>query len=55
MVTILGVIIGLPLFGFIGLIFGPLLISIFLLFLKIYIKEYFPKFRTYDANTDEIF
>ncbi len=38
---ILGVIIGIPLFGFMGIIFGPLLISIFILFLKIYRIEYF--------------
>ncbi len=41
LVTILGVIIGIPLFGFMGIIFGPLLISIFMLFLKIYRMEYF--------------
>ncbi len=41
LITILGVIIGIPLFGFMGIIFGPLLISIFILFLKIYRIEYF--------------
>jgi len=40
LVTLIGVIVGVPLFGFIGLIFGPLLISLFLLILKIYKKEY---------------
>jgi len=40
LITLIGVIIGIPLFGFIGLIFGPLLISLFLLILKIYKKEY---------------
>jgi predicted PurR-regulated permease PerM len=40
LVTLIGVIIGVPLFGFIGLIFGPLLISLFFLILKIYKKEY---------------
>lgn len=40
LITLVGVIIGVPLFGFIGLIFGPLLISLFLLVLKIYKKEY---------------
>lgn len=40
LITLFGVIIGVPLFGFIGLIFGPLLISLFLLILKIYKKEY---------------
>jgi predicted PurR-regulated permease PerM len=41
LITILGVIMGIPLFGFIGIIFGPLLISIFMLLLKLYRIEYF--------------
>ncbi len=40
LITLIGVVVGVPLFGFIGLIFGPLLISLFLLILKIYKKEY---------------
>lgn len=40
LITLFGVVVGVPLFGFIGLIFGPLLISLFLLILKIYKKEY---------------
>ncbi len=40
LITLFGVIVGVPLFGFIGLIFGPLLISLFLLILRIYKKEY---------------
>lgn len=40
LITLFGVVVGVPLFGFIGLIFGPLLISLFLLILKIYRKEY---------------
>lgn len=40
LITLFGVIVGVPLFGFIGLIFGPLLISLFLLIIKIYKKEY---------------
>lgn len=40
LITLIGVIIGIPLFGFMGLIFGPLLISLFLLILRIYKKEY---------------
>lgn len=39
-VTILGVLVGLGLFGFIGLIFGPLLISYIVLLFKIYINEF---------------
>lgn len=43
--TVFGVIIGLNLFGFIGLIFGPLLISLFMLLLKIYSSEFITKKR----------
>jgi predicted PurR-regulated permease PerM len=43
--TVFGVIIGLNLFGFIGLIFGPLLISLFMLLLKIYSSEFIVKQR----------
>jgi predicted PurR-regulated permease PerM len=32
--------VGVPLFGFIGLIFGPLLISLFLVIVRIYRKEF---------------
>lgn len=39
-ITVLGVIVGLNLFGFMGLIFGPLLISYFLIMVKIYINEF---------------
>jgi predicted PurR-regulated permease PerM len=42
LVTAFGVIIGINLFGFIGLIFGPLLISLFLLLVKIYTLEFSP-------------
>jgi predicted PurR-regulated permease PerM len=45
LITIFGVIIGIQLFGFIGLIFGPLLISMFLLLLKIYSSEFIIKRR----------
>lgn len=40
LITLIGVIVGVPLFGFMGLVFGPLLISLFLLVLRIYKKEY---------------
>lgn len=43
--TVFGVIVGLNLFGFIGLIFGPLLISMFILLLKIYGSEFIAKHR----------
>ncbi len=42
LVTAFGVIIGINLFGFIGLIFGPLLISLFLLLIRIYSLEFAP-------------
>ncbi len=45
LVTVFGVIIGIKLFGFIGLIFGPLLISMFILLLKIYSNEFLVKKR----------
>ena len=40
LITLVGVLVGVPLFGFIGLIFGPLLISLFLIIIKIYKKQY---------------
>ena len=42
LITIFGVVIGLSLFGFMGVIFGPLLISIFILCVNIF-KEQYPK------------
>ncbi|HRB56036.1 MAG TPA: AI-2E family transporter, partial [Ferruginibacter sp.] len=50
LVTILGVIVGLGLFGFIGLIFGPLLISYFLVLVKIYMNEFSESTDTEAAN-----
>ncbi|MFD0798401.1 AI-2E family transporter [Maribacter chungangensis] len=40
LITLIGVVVGVPLFGFIGLIFGPLLISLFLVIIRIYKNEY---------------
>lgn len=45
LITVFGVLIGVNLFGFIGLIFGPLLISMFILLLEIYSNEYLTKKR----------
>lgn len=45
LITIFGVLVGVSLFGFIGLIFGPLLISMFILLLEIYSNEYLVKKR----------
>lgn len=39
-VTVLGVLIGLSLFGFIGLIFGPLLVNYIILLFRIYTNEF---------------
>ncbi|MCL5246277.1 AI-2E family transporter [Cellulophaga sp. 20_2_10] len=39
-ITLVGVLVGVPLFGFIGLIFGPLLVSLFLIVVRIYKKQY---------------
>lgn len=40
MITVFGVIIGVNMFGFIGLIFGPILISLFLVMIRIYSNEF---------------
>lgn len=42
LITILGVILGVPLFGILGLVIGPLMISYLLLLIKVYEQE-FPK------------
>ena len=39
-ITIFGVIIGLSMFGFLGLVFGPLLISYFIVLIRIYRNEF---------------
>jgi predicted PurR-regulated permease PerM len=49
LITGFGVIIGVGLFGFIGLIFGPILISIFLVLIKIYANEF--NIHKRDLNT----
>ena len=50
-ITVLGVIVGLNLFGFMGLIFGPLLISYFLIMVKIYINEFDTSVDNSENNT----
>jgi predicted PurR-regulated permease PerM len=40
LITLFGVVVGLQLFGFIGFVFGPILISLFVLLLHIYHKEF---------------
>ena len=54
LVTVFGIIIGIQLFGFIGLVFGPLLISMFLLLLKIYYNEFVEKRRELPIDEDFI-
>lgn len=49
LVTMFGVIIGVSLFGFIGLIFGPLLVSLFIVLLKVYKDEFVHKQRELDT------
>ena len=43
LITIFGVVIGLSLFGFMGIIFGPLLLSIFILCVNIFKKGFLEK------------
>jgi len=43
LITVFGVVIGLSLFGFMGIIFGPLLLSLFLLCIDIFKKSYLDK------------
>ena len=40
LITIFGVVAGLPIFGFMGIIFGPLIVSLFLLFIDMFRAEY---------------
>ena len=58
-ITILGVIVGLGLFGFIGLIFGPLLINYIIILFKIYMNEFIedkpplPEMKTVEESRAE--
>ncbi|MEY3415987.1 MAG: hypothetical protein RL060_98 [Bacteroidota bacterium] len=47
LVTVIGVVIGLPLFGVLGIVYGPFLVSFFLLTVSIYEKTYI------DNNNDK--
>jgi len=55
MITVLGVIVGLNLFGFVGLIFGPLLVSYFIILVKIYNNEFSESDSAKEANEAPIF
>jgi predicted PurR-regulated permease PerM len=45
LITVFGVIAGISMFGFIGLIFGPMLLSLFIVLLKVYSNEFISKRR----------
>ncbi|GGF70000.1 AI-2E family transporter [Wenyingzhuangia marina] len=52
LITLFGVIIGIPLFGFIGLIFGPLLMNLFFILVRIYKSEYGNDSQTLEVSSD---
>lgn len=54
LITFFGVIIGMSLFGFVGIIFGPLLISYFILLVKIYRNEYLESTTITPTTTKEV-
>jgi predicted PurR-regulated permease PerM len=55
LITVFGVIIGLNIFGFVGLIFGPTLISLLILLVDLYSKEFSEKHRMIiDDNGNEL-
>jgi predicted PurR-regulated permease PerM len=45
LITVFGVIAGIGMFGFIGIIFGPMLLSLFIVLLKVYSNEFVAKRR----------
>lgn len=51
-ITVLGVIVGLGLFGFIGLVFGPLLVSYIVLLYNIYVNEFIDSTQPIDVVAD---
>lgn len=51
LITVFGVVVGLPLFGFWGVIFGPLLLSVFILCVDIFKREYLDDKQTIDDVT----
>lgn len=42
LITVFGVLIGIPMFGFWGVVFGPLILSLFILFFNMYRHEFVP-------------
>lgn len=49
-ITVLGIIVGVPIFGFMGFIFGPLLVSYLLLLIKIYHVEFSPRRQEHHSD-----
>lgn len=52
-VTILGVLVGLPLFGFMGVIFGPLVLAMFVFFVHIFKRKYLDGVRPSQLFADK--
>ncbi len=50
LITMFGVLVGVSLFGFIGLIFGPLLVSMFIVLLRVYRDEFLTKQRQIETT-----
>jgi len=53
MITVFGVIVGLDMFGFWGVIFGPLLLSLFILLVRVYINEFINSEVNVEAVTED--
>ncbi len=57
LITVFGVVIGISMFGFMGVIFGPLILSLFALFVNMFKKEYLDgppnKSNTIEPNQEE--
>lgn len=53
-ITVLGVIVGLGLFGFIGLIFGPLLVNYIIVLFKIYMNEFVEPLAEKEAESTQV-
>lgn len=51
--TVFGIIVGMNLFGFIGLVFGPILVSLTILLIKIYSDEFTSSAYILKANTNK--
>jgi predicted PurR-regulated permease PerM len=52
LITILGVILGVPLFGILGLVIGPLMLSYLLILVKVYESEYPPEDRDPEPSAE---